>query len=277
MLRTLLPLAATLTLIAACSGDDETTSPSRTEPAVLLATTPGAESLYIAVGDSVSAAPAASDPTTTGWVALTASGLDLPFLNLGVSGYKGSDIIARELQPAITEITSRKSDMLAGNEVKLVTLQFGGNDAFGALLEHNCLTLAAVHAAGECATLATEAVAQYRADLKTITDALRAADETMQIVMLTLYNFGEAGETLPEDMGDYILEGLPGTDIPEGINDLMRAQAEASSADLVDVYELFKGHNRELIPLGDTHPNDAGNKVIANGVLTALGQPTVSP
>jgi len=103
-------------------------------------------------------------------------------------------------------------------------------------------------------------------------DLLREADPDVRIVLLTLYN-PFSGSTVPafEPIGDLALEGAPDTPFPEGLNDRIRAEAQAAGVTLADLYPLFVGKGREYIALDLIHPNDTGYRVMADTVLASLG------
>src|SRR5713226_8920664 len=87
--------------------------------------------VYLALGDSLSAGNGASDRNETAFVPLVhkALGPNVQLLNLGVPGDTSEDLLnGGPLDQAITEITQRKNDGIAGNEVAVVTLEIGGND-----------------------------------------------------------------------------------------------------------------------------------------------------
>src|SRR5436309_12120294 len=95
-MRRLLPIAAVLLLVAACSS-------SVAKPL---------SGLYIALGDSLSAGNGASDRTTTAFVPLVhkALGPNVDLLNLGIPGHTSQDLIKGQLDRAVSEIKQRKAD-----------------------------------------------------------------------------------------------------------------------------------------------------------------------
>ena len=66
------------------------------------------------------------------------------------------------------------------------------------------------------------------------------------------------------------LEGRPDTPFPEGLHDIVREQAEAHNAHLVEVGPQFEGKSREYIAIDLIHPNDTGYRVMADAVLAEM-------
>src|SRR2546425_3746049 len=101
----LMLVAAILALAAACSSSVER------KPLT---------GVYLALGDSLSAGNGASDRSTTAFVPLVhkALGPNVELMNLGVPGDTSSDLLnGGPLDRAIAEITQRRNDSIAGNEV----------------------------------------------------------------------------------------------------------------------------------------------------------------
>ena len=87
---------------------------------------------------------------------------------------------------------------------------------------------------------------------------------------MTLYNPFSGNFPVFEPFGELSLEGLPGTPFLEGVNDIIRAQAQARGVTLVEVYPLFAGRAKEYIAQDIIHPNDVGYSVMADAVIAAL-------
>jgi lysophospholipase L1-like esterase len=100
-------------------------------------------------------------------------------------------------------------------------------------------------------------------------DRLQEADPDLDIVLMTLYNpFSEKIEGF-DPFGILSLEGMPDTPFLEGVNDIIRAQADASGVRLADIYPLFVGKATEYISQDIIHPNDTGYRVMADAVIAA--------
>ncbi len=231
---------------------------------------------YIALGDSLSAGMGASDPGATGFVSLVQQSFaeDVELLNLGHSGDTSQELLDHgHLDEAIAEIEERNGDDDETNDVGLVTLEIGGNDLlrlyFSLVVAGTCPDLETAVAKAECLDPLASALEAYEPNLVTALERLREADPSLQIVLLTLYNpfsgFGGAGE-----IGDLALDGLPDTPFPDGLNDIVRRQAQQRELILVDVFPLFEGRAGELIAGDLIHPNDQGYQVMADAVIGAL-------
>ena len=68
------------------------------------------------------------------------------------------------------------------------------------------------------------------------------------------------------------LEGLAGTEFPEGLNDVIREVGAEAGVTVVEWYELFHGKQSEYVSLDLIHPNNAGHAVMAEAVIDAMAQ-----
>ena len=234
--------------------------------------------LYLALGDSLSEGAGASDPRATGFVPLVHQSLGdgHALLNLGHSGDTSDDLhLHGHLDDAVAEITRRNGDDIADNDVTLVTLEIGGNDLlrlyFSLVLTGRCPDVETSINDPECTEPLREAFDDFEPNLADALDALQEADPSLRILLLTLFN------PLPEDsatapIGDLALEGMPDTPFEEGLNDIVRRQAEQHAVTLAEIYAPFQGRSGELISGDQIHPNDDGYRVIADAVIVALGE-----
>ena len=255
--RWLLPALLCLAFVAACGGGGGADRPA-----------------YIALGDSLSEGVGASDPRATGFVPLVHEKLDEEFelVNLGHSGDTSRDLLDHgHLNQAITEIQERNRDDDPDNNVRLVTLEIGGNDLlrlyFSLVVTGICPDVETGLKKPECVEPLASALGSFQPNLQAILEKLQAADPSLSIVLLTLYNPfpGGAGE-----VGELALEGRADTPFPEGANDIIRSLARERRLILVDVYPLFEGRAGELVSGDAIHPNDRGYLLIANAVLEGL-------
>ncbi len=233
--------------------------------------------VYIALGDSLSAGVGASDPEATGFVPLVHKSLGEGFdlLNLGHGGDTSRDLLDHgHLDEAIAEIQERNGDDDQANDVRLVTVEIGGNDLldlyFSLVLTGTCPDLETSLQKPECMDPLASALKGFEPNLRTILDRLQGADPSVRIVLLTLYNpFSGFGNTA--EVGELALEGMPDTPFLEGLNDIIRAQAGQRDIALVDLHPLFDGRAPELISGDLIHPNDRGYQEMADAVIGALG------
>jgi lysophospholipase L1-like esterase len=237
--------------------------------------------LYLALGDSLAAGVGASDPTVTGYVpqlyellrqqlacqpAGRPSCRSLALRNLGVGGATSTTLIATQLPAAVAELQARNNDRNPHNDVKVVTIDIGGNDLFG-VVSSACAT----GPSPECAALIQARLEAFAVNFTLILGQLRAAagPDTVLIAM-TYYN------PLPScrlaslaPLADAVLEG--GLGVTVGLNDLIRSIAAAHGVLVAETYgQLGPG---ELVGGDDClHPNDAGYQVITEAFAAALAE-----
>jgi lysophospholipase L1-like esterase len=236
------------------------------------------KTLYIALGDSLSEGAGASDPQTTAFVPLVHQSLGdgVALLNLGHSGDTSDDLLAHgHLDDAVAEIERRNGDDNAENDVTLVTLEIGGNDLlrlyFSLVVTGRCPDVESSIDDPECTEPLRAALDGFEPNLVTALDALQEAGPSLRILLLTLYNpFPDDSATGP--VGDLSLEGMADTPFEEGLNDIVRRQAEAHDVIVAEAYEPFQGRSDELISGDRIHPNDAGYRVMADAVIAALDE-----
>lgn len=234
--------------------------------------------LYIALGDSLSYGAGASDRYRTAFVPLVHASLPAGagLLNLGHSGDTSDELMTHgHLDLALTEISRRNLDPNPGNDVILVTLEIGGNDLldlfFNYVVPGICPTLLESLQKAECVGILRDALDEFGPNLRRIIDHLQAADPELNLVLMTLYNPFSGAFSALDPFGELSLEGMPDTPFPEGVNDVIRAQAQASDVTLVEIYPLFLGKGKEYIAQDIIHPNDTGYRVMADTVVAAVG------
>ena len=233
--------------------------------------------MYIALGDSVSAGVGASDPAATAFVPLVHQSLGEGFelLNLGHSGDTSQQLLDHgHLDEAIAEIQLRNGDDNPDNDVRLVTLEIGGNDLldlfFELILSGTCPSLQVSLERPQCVDALDATLRDYAPNLESALSRLQEADPDVPIVLITLYNLFSGSVPVFAGLAELSMEGMPDTPFPEGMNDIMRAQAQESGVILVDLYPLFEGKAAQLIASDFIHPNDEGYQVIAEAVIAAL-------
>jgi lysophospholipase L1-like esterase len=234
--------------------------------------------LYLALGDSLAAGVGASNPAVTAYVpsfyellrhqlACQQSGRpgcrSLALRNLGVGGATSTTLIAIQLPEAVAELQTRNGDRNPQNDVKVVTIDIGGNDVFGVV--SSC----AAGPTPECAALIQTRLETFAANFALILGQLRAAagPDTV-IIAMTYYN------PLPScqlaglaPLADAVLEG--GLGVAAGLNDLIRSIAAAHGVLVAETYgKLGPG---DLVGGTDClHPNDAGYQTITEAFAAAL-------
>lgn len=279
-------LAALLMFGAAC-GSSPDTEPTHAVPTAVpvpwLQVIPsdegriGGAPLYVALGDSLSAGVGASNYAEKGFVGLVhdALGPEFALLNLGIAGDTSRQMIEEgTLDRAIAEIEQRNYDDNGDNDVKVVTLEIGGNDLldlfFDLVLPGRCPSVSQGLATPECVDALRKTLDAYEPNLDLILDRLREADPQLTIFLMTLYNPFSGASPLLDEIGELALEGAPNTPFPEGLQDIIRRQAEANDVPLVEVYPHFEGKAHEYIASDTIHPNDTGYRVMADAVLAEM-------
>jgi lysophospholipase L1-like esterase len=223
----------------------------------------GVGELYLALGDSLGVGLLASMPDTRGYVPLLhgllerGAGRGVQLRNLSVSGetarsfVTGGQLVAA--QGALAE--ARR----AGWRVSPITIDLGGND------------LRALRGADDAAREA--GLAQYRADMGQILDALIAATTTNgarrgDIVTMTIYDPVGGDPQLVHSDAWWIAR----------FNGALAEEATRRGVAVAPVAARFAGQERTLtwMPL-DFHPNNAGHRAIAEALWGTTGYDTTPP
>jgi len=236
---------------------------------------------YVALGDSLAFGVGASDPATTGYVALTFDSLrkseryrerGLTLVNLGVPGATSADLLLADgqVEKAIAEIKKRQEDTTSADDnVEIISVDIGGNDLLGLITGGSpCLS---DPAAAACQERFTQMFDTLSDNLKETVRRLRQVAPRADIVIVTLYSplSGSGGP----------LE-LPAALAVQQVNGVMRQVAAIPEleAKLADVYDLFAPHSAQLVAADSLHPNDSGHAVIAEALLAAIeGREVVLP
>lgn len=258
-------------LVAAALGLGLVAATAAVSPAGAATARPEA-AVHLALGDSVAAGVGATPDPRNGYVSvlyatLTAArpcgagralGCALDLVNLAQPGATTSSLVAQQLPAAVELITSRRATPSPVDDVRLVTLDIGGNDVFGPVIR----ACGADPQSATCvATIGTQ-LALVAANYERILSALRAAagpDTT--IAVMTYYN------PLPgcylaalTPLAQLVLEG--GGPVPAGLNDIIRTSADAYGAEVVETAPLITVE--DLVGGTDClHPDNSGHADIA--------------
>jgi lysophospholipase L1-like esterase len=231
---------------------------------------------YIALGDSLSVGVGASSPDTT-FVEIVRHelGADVELLNFGHAGDTSDDLLAHgHLDDALDAIDARQSDDDPTNDIRLITIEIGGNDLlriyFGQVQTGICPDVEAALSKPECSKTLRQALDGFADNFGTALARLGEAAGDIPLVAMTMYNpfdfLGRLG-----DLGELSLDGREGSVFPEGLNDLVRAGVDAHAGTLLaDQHTAFDARTAELLSSDFIHPNDAGYEVMARTVLAAL-------
>jgi len=155
----------------------------------------GSGGAYVALGDSLSEGSGASDPATTAFVPLVhqALGDGFELINYGHAGDTSAEMFDHgHFDDAIEEIERRSLDGDDGNDVRLITLEIGGNDLldiyFDLVVPGDCPSVIEALQREVCVNALNDALAGYRVNLaETLRRLIEAAPGT-PIFLMTLYN-----------------------------------------------------------------------------------------
>ena len=238
----------------------------------------GDQMLYLSLGDSLAYGNGASDHKRTAWVPLVAESLGSGYelVNLGVPGYTSDDLNNQgELDQGLSEISSRANDGVPGNEVGVITLEIGGNDLLNLysslVLTGLCPSVVEALQRPQCVDGLQNALDAFKPNLEHTLDELTAAAPGVPIFLATLYNPFSGGSQTLDEIGALALEGQQDTPFPDGLNDIIRAVgAEYPDVHLVEWYDLFLQKQSKYISQDLIHPNDTGQQVMANAMISAM-------
>jgi len=233
--------------------------------------------LYLALGDSLAVGVGASNPSSTGYVPLLLDYLrgalscdrgqsqlcpELQLLNLGQAGGTTTSLLQSQLPAALEALAARNGDDNPRNDVEVITVDIGGNDA--AVLNEICaggITPQCVQGVqttfGTIAQNLTTALAQLRT----------AAGPDTRIIVMTYFNSLIACDLAAlAPLVDVLLEG--GSGLNGGLNDLIRGTASVVGASVAETYGLLGPG--DLVGGSDCrHPVDSGYRIIADAFTAA--------
>lgn len=230
---------------------------------------------YVGLGDSVAAGTALADPGTDGYVALVHqylkttivpgladeapgafNGSAISAVNLAVPGETSDSMIGGQLQDAATLIEIRNGNDNPADNVRVITLDIGGNDAFEVVPD--CLGGLTL----DCQVAVVTMLTRFQTNFETIVGALReAAGPEADIVVMTYFNPLLNDSCVLHDNADtanIILEG--GAGLPAGVNDIIRAVASAYGAGVAETSGLLASGD---LTTDCHHPNESGHQKIA--------------
>jgi acyl-CoA thioesterase-1 len=258
----LLPLSAAFLSLALLS-------PHTSPPSHALAQEPP---VYLALGDSLAVGVGASDPSTIGYVARAYSSLrtserfgdsGLDLVNVGVAGATSTDVVQAggQLDSAIEEITSRRENGSATDDVEIITIDIGGNDLLSLVSPGSpCLESASVE---PCRAAFGEVLSAIQTNLTDILQRLRNAAPEAIIVAVDLYNPYSGTGDIREPIADIGIGQANGVIAAVTANPDLRVQTAS-------VFQLFSGRGLQWVAPDGIHPNDNGHAVIAEALLAAI-------
>lgn len=232
---------------------------------------------YFSLGDSIADAEGASSHEM-GYVALFAAEawniLKLPDSpsDRGEFGLRGGETSTSMLAPggqldrATAEIHSRNSDSDPANDVRLITVDIGGND-FRVLTRSTSPCVVSV-VSPDCQAAVAEVIGAFSANYPVILQRIReAAGPDTIIIAMAFYNpFSGTGQVVD----------APGDIVAAQMTAQAKAVATGSSVNAVwvDLTAVFTGKAPQLTHIMEDppniHPTDAGHAAIATAVSQAL-------
>jgi lysophospholipase L1-like esterase len=235
--------------------------------------------VYLALGNSIAFGEGADRPEQHGYVPVLYRNLrevdcfedgssgcpHLELVNLAVPGAKSSDLIATQLQPALTLISQRNGDTDPGNDVEFITIDIGGNDLFAPVT-----TQCSAGVTPACAATIQSVFATYANNLGQILGSLRSvAGLETEIAVMTYYNpLGACHLAGLAPLADVVLEG--GGPLAVGFNDLIRAVAADTGVQVADTFGRLALDDY----VGGTdclHPVKSGHRKIAKVFAEVIG------
>ena len=238
-------------------------------PAVASAVPPGlpasesaSQPVYLALGDSVAAGAGA--PAGEGYVPLLAGKLQLPLVDLSRGGATTASLLEQQLPAALELLAQRNADADSRNDVEVITLTVGGNDAFTPIVQA-CIPDAST---ATCQQVVQQVLGTYAANLKLILSQLRAAaGEDTTIVTTAYYNpLAACHLSAYVALGDVVLEGGGGV---QGLNEITRQVSALYTAEVADAFgqlalEDYVGGQDCL------HPDASGHAALADIFAKAI-------
>lgn len=246
--------------------------------------------LYLALGNSLAYGIGATDPARLGYVPRLYHSLQGlakvdELKNVAVPGAMSSDLF--DGQQPIGQLAEALAIINQESDVRVVTLDIGGNDLLGLLFPGGpCYPSPAYDEAtcyGAVATRLQTFAANYSAILSVLMGALAADPGEETVLVMTYYNHVSGAGAPYDALNDLITLSLLGGDktldcavfpnpLTTGLNDMIACIGASFGATIVDVYPLFVGKGPSLTNVlenGDVHPTNAGHAVIASAFRDA--------
>jgi len=236
--------------------------------------------VYLALGDSLAIGVGASDPDLTAYVPLLygvlqaslPDGSGLQLVNLGENGGTTSTLVENQLPVALSLIERHNGDDDHANDVEVITIDIGGNDAFRPLGD-----VCATGLSDPCVQSVQEVFATLSENLLLTLGQLRTAAPDATIVIMTYFNSLVAcDQSAIAPAAELVLEGAPDGSLP-GMNDIIRQVAAGTNVLVAEAYGVVGAE--DLVGGEDClHPNDAGYQAIADEFAAVIaGSSTATP
>jgi lysophospholipase L1-like esterase len=230
----------------------------------------------LALGDSVAAGVGATSAADEGYVArLVARFAEerrcertdpscVQLVDLAVPGATTTSLAAGQLPRALDALLGRNPDV-EPRSVGVITITIGGNDVYAPLLR---ACPAGADSVG-CTEAVVERLEVTEDGLEEILTALRgAAGPEAEIAVMTYYNpLPACVRSGLAPLADLVLEG--GDGVTRGLNDILREQAEAADAVVVETGPLL-GPDDFVGGTDCLHPSTSGHEVIGDAFAEAL-------
>ncbi len=240
---------------------------------------------YVAGGDSLAVGVGTANPASEGYVALVADALDdttvpgaatahgsgvngkfLALTNVARGGETtGSMISDGQLEAAADFIRAANGNGDPTDDVRVVTLSIGGNDA------RDVIPTCVSGLTPECQQQVASMLGAVGTNLTVILAELRsAAGPDTPIVVMTYYNaLSHPGCVLHPfaPLAQVVLEGEPALGMPAGLNDVIRQVAVASGARVAETPELI---GPAELTSDCIHTNEGGHAAIAASFVAAV-------
>jgi hypothetical protein len=236
--------------------------------------------LYEALKQDFDCSPAVSEEAVDGCK-------HLQLVNLAMGGATTQSLIDRQLPDAESLLASRNDDRNPANDVEVITLHIGGNDAFGPIIGACVDYLLTRTLTPGCVNGINTVMSSYRGRLATALSALRdAAGPDTRIVIGTYDNplphcqlrlpgpiVFPLGYAPAVELAALALEAEGGgAQVEAGLHDVMREVAGQNDID-VEVAAIFGELTSPTDWVGGfdcLHPDDSGYAKVASVFIGAL-------
>jgi lysophospholipase L1-like esterase len=242
---------------------------------------PPSPATYLALGDSVAAGVGA--PAGSGYASLLAAdlasarhcgqgqalGCRLELDNRSVGGATTVSLVSGQLPGAVELLRARNGNRTPVDDVRLVTITIGGNDVFNPVIGACGGGFTAT-----CQATVAKQFGQVSSNYARILGELReAGGPGTTIAVMTYYNpLRNTGcrVTSLASLGDLVLEG--GGPLSSGLNDIIRQQAAAAGAVVVETGDIVDASEVQPDCL---HPDTEGHADIARAFFDVVADSVV--